>query len=65
MAADICVAKNLNHVFLDYSKSPEILEDYKEFHNQKTVPIILSNCLETGKTKIIGGYSKLLEHLGC
>ena len=30
---------------------------------EKTVPIVLSNNLETGLTVKIGGYSDLLEHL--
>ena len=61
-AVDYCSAKGLEFIFLDYTTSPEILEDYKEFHDQQTVPIILANNLETGYTKKVGGYSDLLEH---
>jgi len=62
-AIDYCAAKEVEYVFADYAEKPEILEEYKEFHNQPTVPIILANNLETGYTKKIGGYSDLLEYL--
>ena len=64
MAEDLLKASHKQCVFLDYSTSVNILEDYKDFYNQKTVPIILSNNLETGYTFRIGGYTDLLEHLG-
>lgn len=63
MAEDLLTASNFECVFLDYSTNTQILEDYKEFHNQATVPIILSNHLETGMTFRVGGYTDLLEHL--
>ncbi len=62
-AAEYCRAKKAEYSFLDYASDPEILSEYKKFHNQPTVPIILANNLETGYTKKIGGYSELLEHL--
>ena len=63
MALDLLIASHRGHVFLNYSDNIEILEDYKEFHRQSTVPIILSNMLDTGYTKKIGGYTDLLEYL--
>lgn len=63
MAEDLLKASHLQCVFLDYSERTHILEDYKEFHNQDTVPIILSNDLDSGLTTRIGGYTELLEHL--
>lgn len=48
---------------LDYAGREEILEDYKQFYNQKTVPIILANNIETGYTKKVGGYTDLLDFL--
>ena len=62
MAVDYCKARNKEHVFLDYNKFPEILEDYKEFYNSSTVPIILENELASGYTKKVGGYTDLLSH---
>ena len=62
MAQDFLKCNNHESVFLDYDSKREILEDYKSFHDQKTVPIILSNDLETGYTKKIGGYTDLLDH---
>lgn len=64
MAEDLLKASKKECIFLDYSTSVSILEDYKEFYGQKTVPIILSNNLETGYTFRVGGYTDLLEHLG-
>ena len=63
MAEDLLSASQKECVFLDYSTATHILEDYKEFHKQSTVPIILSNNLETGYTKKIGGYTDLLEYI--
>lgn len=63
MAEDFLSCKQMPSVFLDYCDTPEILEDYKAFHGQKTVPIILSNDLGTGLVKKIGGYTDLLDYL--
>lgn len=63
MAEDLLVAKHIPCIFLDYVEDPTILEDYKEFHKQDTVPIILKNNLSSGLTQKIGGYSDLLESL--
>ena len=62
-AVDYCKAKQTEFIFLNYTENPEVLEEYKEFHKQPTVPIILANNLETGYTKKVGGYSDLLEYL--
>tara|TARA_B100000427_G_C15518304_1_gene599175 strand:- start:1489 stop:1737 length:249 start_codon:yes stop_codon:yes gene_type:complete len=63
MAEDYLNCMQKQSRFLDYATKPSILEDYKEFYGQETVPIILSNNLETGLVKKIGGYSDLLEYL--
>lgn len=62
-AVDYCVAKNVEYNFLDYAQAPQMLQEYKDFHNQKTVPIILANNLETGLIQKVGGYSDLLGYL--
>ena len=62
-AIDYCKVKETEFIFLNYAENPEVLEEYKEFHKQPTVPIILANNLETGYTKKVGGYSDLLEYL--
>ena len=62
-AIDYCTAKGRKFEFLDYASEPQMLQEYKEFHNHPTVPIILANNLETGYTKKVGGYSDLLEYL--
>lgn len=63
MAEDFLSCKGEESIFLDYEKSQHILEDYKEYHKQKTVPIIMSNDLETGLVKKVGGYTDLLDLL--
>ena len=62
-AIEYCRAKKVEFIFFNYTSNPEILEEYKQFHDQSTVPIILANNLETGYTKKVGGYSDLLEYL--
>tara|TARA_B100000524_G_scaffold309074_1_gene184990 strand:- start:100 stop:354 length:255 start_codon:yes stop_codon:yes gene_type:complete len=62
MAVDFLLAKDQEHVFLDYHDHLEILEEYKHFHKQQTVPIILANNKITGLVHKIGGYSDLLEY---
>ena len=64
MAEDLLLASQRELVFLDYATKPQILEDYKDFHHQQTVPIILSNNLDTGLVVKIGGYTDLLEYIG-
>ena len=63
MAVDFLNCKETESIFLDYEENREILEDYKSFHNQNTVPIVLSNNLETGLVKKVGGYTDLLDLL--
>jgi glutaredoxin len=60
-AVDLCIAAKYEYLFLDYDHTPEILEDYKDFYGQSTVPIILANNIETGYTKKVGGYTDLLD----
>ena len=62
-AIEYCRAKDVEYIFLNYTEKPEMLEEYKVFHKQKTVPIILANNMLSGHTKMIGGYSNLLEFL--
>ena len=62
-AVDYCNAIGAPNIFLDYSHSLGIIEEYKEFYKQETVPIILANDLETGEIRKIGGYSDLLEYI--
>lgn len=62
-AVEYCQAKDAEFVFLNYSENLEILEEYKQFHKQETVPIILANDMLSGYTEKIGGYSQLLEHI--
>lgn len=64
MAEDLMIASKIEYVFMDYNRRQSMLDDYKEFYNHPTVPIILSNDIETGLTKFVGGYTQLLEHLG-
>ena len=63
-AMDYLYARELDSVFLDYEENKEILEDYKGFYKQDTVPIILKNELNSGFTKRIGGFDDLLKHDG-
>lgn len=63
MADDLLKCMKIESIFLDYEASQIILEDYKNFYNQKTVPIIISNDTTTGLVKKVGGYQELLEHL--
>tara|TARA_Y100001938_G_C7942374_1_gene354948 strand:- start:20 stop:259 length:240 start_codon:yes stop_codon:yes gene_type:complete len=62
-AIEYCRAKDVEYIFLNYTEKPEMLEEYKVFHKQKTVPIILANNMLSGYTKMVGGYSNLLEFL--
>lgn len=62
-AVDYCAAKQVEYKFLDYAKNPVALQEYKQFHQHPTVPIILANNLVTGYTKKVGGYSDLLGYL--
>ena len=64
MAEDLLKASNIETIFLDYATRVQLLEEYKQFHKQKTVPIILANDLSTGLVEKVGGYTDLLEYLG-
>ena len=62
-AVDYCSAMEVECIFLDYADHTDILEEYKDFHGQSTVPIVLSNNLESGLVERVGGYTDLLEYL--
>ena len=62
-AHDFCYAKNLEVVYLDYTKHTDALADCMKFYKTKTVPIILENDLETGLVRFVGGYTDLLDFL--
>jgi glutaredoxin len=62
-AIEYCRTKGAELVFLNYSENLEILEEYKQFYKQETVPIILANDMLSGYTKKVGGYSQLLEYI--
>ena len=62
MAADLCQAKGIEYVFLDYLDwDKSFLDEYKEFYSHPTVPIILQNNLESGIVTKVGGYTELLQ----
>jgi len=61
-AQDFCIAKGLEYRFFDHDDDLEFLGECKEFYGHETVPIILSNDLETGLVKKIGGYTQLLDY---
>ena len=60
-AQDFCIANSLEFKFLDYIHDEEFLEECKEFYDHPTVPIVLSNDLDSGLVKKIGGYTDLLD----
>ena len=62
MAVDFLKCKGVESIFLDYDFDRTILEEYKSFYNQKTVPIVISNNTDTGLVKKIGGYDNLLDY---
>jgi len=62
-AVDYCTGAGMQHVFLDYVNAQEVLQDYKDFHNHPTVPIILENNLETGRVTKVGGYQDFIKLL--
>ncbi len=59
-AIEYCKQKDKEYIFFNYTEHPDILEEYKKFHNHSTVPIILANDMLTGYTSKVGGYSELL-----
>ncbi len=61
-AVDFLKDKNKESVFFDFSEDPEAIEDAKNFYNRTTVPIILENNRSSGDTKLIGGYTDLVEY---
>ena len=63
MAIDLCKATSHKYIFLDCEGREDILKEYKEFYEHKTVPIILANNVVTGRTEMIGGYTEMLDHI--
>ena len=61
MACDYLGACKKDYHFFDHHSDEIMLQRLKKFYSHPTFPMILENCLETGKTKFIGGYSDLIE----
>tara|TARA_Y100000310_G_C20169610_1_gene573026 strand:- start:305 stop:550 length:246 start_codon:yes stop_codon:yes gene_type:complete len=61
MACDFLGASKKQYHFFDHHGDEIMLQRLKKFYNYSTFPMILENCLETGRTKFIGGYSELIE----
>ena len=62
-AEDYFISAGLEYHYLNMSADPAEITRCKEFFGRETVPIILENCLATGKTKMIGGYSDLMKYV--
>jgi len=60
---DFCAASDLPVVYLDYTNHTDALKDCMDFYKMKTVPVILENDLTTGHTRLVGGYTDLLDFL--
>jgi glutaredoxin len=62
-AVDLLDSKHKESIFFDFSEDLEAITDAKRFYKFETVPIILENNNVSGLTKLIGGYSDLVEYL--
>jgi hypothetical protein len=61
LACDFLTASKKEYFFFDHQGDNGTLQRLKRFYNHATFPIILENSLETGLTKLIGGYSDLIK----
>ncbi len=61
MAVNYLTAQNREFYFFDYPEDSAFLEEAKEFYSFETVPVIVENNLNTGETRIVGGYTDLLD----
>jgi len=61
-AIDLLSEKDKESIFFDFSEDPEAIQEAKNFYDQSTVPIILENNRSSGHTKLIGGYTDLVEY---
>ena len=63
-AEDYFIATGAEYYYFNMEEDLEELEYCKDFFDFTTVPIILENCFDTGTTKMIGGYTDLMEYVG-
>ena len=61
-AVDFLESRGEENIFFDFSEDPESITEAKNFYNVKTVPIIIQNNKNFGKTTLIGGYTDLVEY---
>ncbi len=62
-AVDLLEARGVQNVFFDFSEDPNAIQEAKRFYNWPTVPMVLENNLNTGKTTFVGGYDDLYIRL--
>lgn len=62
-AEDYFIASGLEYYYHNYVDEPEELDRCKEFYDHPTVPIIVVNNKQTGESRLIGGYTKLMEYI--
>ena len=60
-AIDYCKASSKEYLYIDLEGRPDVIEEYKNFYNHETVPIILKNDLDSGLVSFIGGFSELTD----
>ena len=61
MACDYLSAKEKDYIFFDLINDLDFLESAKQFYSHETVPIVVQNNCDSGQTKLLGGYTDLLD----
>ena len=61
-ACAVLQSKNLNFMFCEMGKSPDLIAHHKEKFNMKTVPIIVKINPDE-EDVLIGGYTDLIKYL--
>ena len=63
-AIKLCTEKNLNYLIVDYDNcQQEVLNEVKELHKWKTVPIIIEVNLDSGSRELVGGFSDFEQYM--
>ena len=62
-AVDLLSSLGYNYEYFDLSNDPEFLQEVKEFHNHRTVPIVMQLGGEDSIARFIGGCDDLKREL--
>ena len=63
-ACTVLTDQELDFMFCDMQQSPSLIQYHKDVYEMETVPIVVEIDLFSEESRVIGGCTDLMNHLG-